>query len=87
MKIALARWPRLLKRLDADVDHIPNVITACCVLHNICEVHGETFVNSWMDNIPNCMEEPYSNPTPDTTDTSHDDVKVIQSALVKHFSR
>lgn len=82
-----ARWHRLLKRLDADVDHIPNIITASCVLHNICEVHGETFMNSWMDDIPNSMEEPHSNPTADTTDTVLHDAKIIQSALVKHFSR
>ena len=43
-----AGWCHLLKRLDADIDHIPNTITACCVLHNVCEVYGETCVNRWM---------------------------------------
>ena len=41
-----------------DVHHIPNIITACCVLHNIGEVHDETFVNSWMDDVPDDTEEP-----------------------------
>lgn len=44
-------------------------------------------MNSWMDDIPNSMEEPHSNPTADTTDTVLHDAKIIQSALVKHFSR
>lgn len=32
-----------MKRLDVDIMNVPNVITACCVLHNICEVEGEVF--------------------------------------------
>ena len=30
----------MLKRLDVDVS---DVVTACCVLHIICEVNGEGF--------------------------------------------
>jgi len=36
-----ARWRRVSKRLDADIDNIPTIITACCMLHNMCEVHRE----------------------------------------------
>ncbi|CAM5100050.1 unnamed protein product [Natator depressus] len=32
-----ARWCSLLTRLDLSKTSIPTVITACCVLHNICE--------------------------------------------------
>ena len=35
-----ARWRRLMKRNDMNIDNIPCVITACCILHNMCEVHG-----------------------------------------------
>jgi hypothetical protein len=35
------RWRCLLKRLDVDIGDVPELVTACCVLHNICEVHGE----------------------------------------------
>ena len=70
-----------------DVDHIPNIITACCVLHNICGVHGETFVNSWMDDVPDDTEELHSNATCETIDSVSHDAKAIQSALVKHFSK
>ena len=55
-----ARWRRLLKKLDVDVDHIPKIITACCVLHNLCEVHGETFVSNWMEDVPNDTFKSYS---------------------------
>ncbi|CAM5130584.1 unnamed protein product, partial [Natator depressus] len=32
-----ARWRSLLTHLDLSETNIPTVITACCVLHNICE--------------------------------------------------
>ena len=43
-----ARWRRLMKRNDMSTEHIPTVITACCILHNICEIHGEYFNDSWL---------------------------------------
>ena len=30
-------------------DHIPLVISACCVLHNLSEIHGESFNNRWIE--------------------------------------
>ncbi|CAM2110865.1 unnamed protein product [Caretta caretta] len=42
-----ARWRSLLTRLDLSETNIPTVITACCVLHNICESKGETFMAGW----------------------------------------
>ena len=43
-----ARWRRLMKRNDMSTENIPTVITACCILHNICEIHGEYFNDSWL---------------------------------------
>ena len=80
-----ARWRRLLKRLDTDVDNIPNIITACCVLHNMCEVLGESFVDSWMEDVPN--DSLHSHFCDDNEDSTVSDAKMIQNALVKHFSR
>ena len=36
-----ARWRRLTKRNDMDVCNVPRIVTACCILHNICEIHGD----------------------------------------------
>ena len=36
-----------MERNDMSTEHIPTVITACCILHNICEIHGEYFNDSW----------------------------------------
>nr|XP_048685785.1 uncharacterized protein LOC125626624 [Caretta caretta]XP_048685786.1 uncharacterized protein LOC125626624 [Caretta caretta] len=42
-----ARWRSLLTRLDLSTTNIPIVIAACCVLHDICESKGETFMAGW----------------------------------------
>ena len=43
-----ARWCSLLRRNDMNIDNIPYVIIAACVLHNICEVHYENFNDAWL---------------------------------------
>ena len=30
---------------------LPKLVAACCVLHNVCEIHGETFDEEWMSDI------------------------------------
>jgi len=43
------RWRSLLKRNDIRIDHMTTLVTACCVLHNICEVHQDSFDEQWLD--------------------------------------
>ena len=47
------RWRCLLKRLDVDVRDASELVAACCVLHNICEVHGDTFDDDWLNGVDN----------------------------------
>ncbi|CAM5085083.1 unnamed protein product [Eretmochelys imbricata] len=42
-----ACWRSLVTWLDLSETNIPIVIAACCVLHNICESKGETFMAGW----------------------------------------
>ena len=42
------RWRCLLKRNDILTCDVPKLVAACCVLHNMCEIHGETFDEDWM---------------------------------------
>ena len=45
------RWRCLLKRLDIDTCDVPKVVSACCVLHNICETHKEMFDEEWLEGV------------------------------------
>ena len=42
------RWRSLLKRNDMRLDYLCNAVIACCVLHNICEVHQDAFDEQWL---------------------------------------
>ena len=56
-----ARWRRLSKQMEIHIDNVPHVVAACCVLHNMCEVHGDTFNEEWLQDN-----------SPDDTDVTHD---------------
>ena len=43
------RWRCLLKRLDIDLEFVPELVPACCVLHNICEVNGDPCNSDWLE--------------------------------------
>ena len=42
------RWRCLLKRNDIVIRDLPKLVATCCVLHNLCEIHGEIFNEEWM---------------------------------------
>lgn len=46
-----ARWRRLMKQNDMDVSRVPLVVLACCILHNICEVHGDSCSCTWLEDM------------------------------------
>ena len=43
------RWRCLLKPLEQMIENIPDIIITCCVLHNICQDHGEEILE---ENLP-----------------------------------
>ena len=45
------RWRCLLKRLDIDVRDASELVAACCIFDNICEVHGDTFIDDWLNGV------------------------------------
>ncbi|KAI8516593.1 hypothetical protein Bbelb_051740 [Branchiostoma belcheri] len=54
------RWRCLSGELKIDLDRVPTVVTACCILHNVCEQHGENYFNHW--NIPAAAYNPQVRP-------------------------
>ena len=43
--ILKARWRCLLKRLDNEIENVSSVIVTCCVLHNICQIYKDNYVD------------------------------------------
>ena len=79
------RWRRLMKRNDMCIENIPTVITAACILHNVCEIHGETFNESWLREV----ETSNVYPQPEASiarDGRGDRPKQVRDALVSYFS-
>ncbi|XP_018586601.1 protein ANTAGONIST OF LIKE HETEROCHROMATIN PROTEIN 1-like isoform X2 [Scleropages formosus] len=46
-----ARWQCLHKRNDCSLDLVPTMILTCCILHNVCEVHRDAFVDEWLEAV------------------------------------
>ena len=74
------RWRCLSKRLDVDVSDVPRLVAACCTLHNICEVHGDTFDEEWLEGVEAVGEA-------DTAETGSQSVsgESIRRALMAYF--
>ena len=41
------RWRCLLKRNDTSQQYLVQIVAACCILHNVCEVHHDGFDDNW----------------------------------------
>ncbi|XP_037341553.1 uncharacterized protein LOC119227158 [Pungitius pungitius] len=46
-----ARWQCLSKRNDCGLDVLPTMVLACCILHNMCEAHGDAFEAKWQAEV------------------------------------
>ena len=69
-----------MKRIDTDIDNVPHVITACCILHNMCEVHGDSFNELWLEDVDMSTQPEVSH-----SGGSGTAGKTIRDALVKYY--
>ena len=81
-----ARWRRLMKRNDMHISHIPTVTAAACILHNMCEVHGERFNDAWLQDMICSGCNSSESPTSACRDGPSERPKQIRDALVHYFS-
>ncbi|XP_065427403.1 uncharacterized protein LOC135976296 [Chrysemys picta bellii] len=79
-----ARWRSLLTRLDISQTNIPIVITACCVLHNLCESKGEMFMAGW-EAEANRLASDYAQPDTRAIRTAQQGALRIREALKTSF--
>ena len=66
------------------VKNVPNVIAAACVLHNMCEIHGDAFDESWATMENDNPSQPKPGNTTASTITSAG--STIREALIQHFN-
>ena len=74
------RWRSLLKRKDMKLDYLCTAVTACCILHNICEEHHDEFDEQWLDDVDESSIPSSSGSTlPSTSGSS------IRNAFANYF--
>ena len=74
-----------MKKNDVHIENVQFVIAASCVLHNICEVHGESFDDNWVNSKNDAeFEQPDGSHFPRT---STNRPAGIRDALVRHFAQ
>jgi len=61
------------------VKNVPIVIAAACVLHNMCEIHGKKFSESWANSVPDDSDLLVHSST-------HRRSTSIREALVQYFN-
>jgi hypothetical protein len=51
------RWRMLLKRIDMPLRTIPDIVTTCLCLHNLCIIHGDEFDLNWAKSAEEDMKK------------------------------
>ena len=41
-------WKGLSKQIHMDIENVPHITAACCALHNVCGIHGDSFYDEWL---------------------------------------
>ncbi|XP_071345501.1 uncharacterized protein [Trachinotus anak] len=76
------RWRCFLKRNDSKLELAKKMALTCCVLHNICEEHGDNFSEEHPDR--NVIIQPPLQALPDHGNPEGAD---IRAALMQYFNR
>ncbi|XP_069757269.1 putative nuclease HARBI1 [Narcine bancroftii] len=76
------RWRCLAKRLDICTSFVSDVVVACCVLHNICEINKEHFLPEWNTELPDLPEEPERVANQDAQAQSHQAIREAIMSLL-----
>ncbi|XP_033114486.1 protein ALP1-like [Anneissia japonica] len=77
------RWRSIYKLNESMVENIVHLVTAACVLHNLCEVERDV-IDFNIENVPPDIQ-PIGNDQPPVKDMNNS--QAYRNALVRHFSR
>lgn len=79
------RFQRVLKRVDMSVESTCYVVAASCILHNICELRKDAFLEEWLEDIQNAVEQPEDIPLGIHERQTERDAANIRDALALYF--
>ena len=67
-----------------NVRNVPHVVTACCVLHNICEMFNDSIPELWFHADMDIDQPPTAVTREDTTDETN--ATTIRNTLINYYS-
>ena len=76
------RWRCLRTRLAVSVTEVPELVGACCILHNICQLHGEGFDTQWFED---CEHDSPNDPAPSVSRLGGGSGDRVRTALTEYF--
>ena len=77
------RWRCLLKRMDFKLQNVPPIVSSCVVLHNICEMYGDTCREEWIDHTPPDESVPVRTIIP----TGNSEAHIIRDAIMHYLNQ
>ena len=77
------RFRRFLKRVDMSVESATYTVAASCVVHNICELRRDDFLQEWLDDVREGNNQP-DNVVPQRLD-HESDASIIRNTLAEYF--
>lgn len=80
-----ARWQCLSKRNDCGLDVVPTMILACCILHNVCESHGDAFKAEWQEEVAEAESPQPSHKQLPSTSTDHSPAEEVRQLFCDYF--
>ncbi|MGH0140392.1 UNVERIFIED_CONTAM: hypothetical protein FKN15_005153 [Acipenser sinensis] len=82
-----SRWQIVLKCMELDRGITPQVVMACCVLHNVCEAQEEVFLQEWMVPVRDAdSRHPQPPPPPTTGSQVNAQTCAIRDALLERIT-
>ncbi|XP_014238970.1 putative nuclease HARBI1 [Trichogramma pretiosum] len=79
-----SRFPILCQMLDLSYKVVPQVIGACCVIHNICEVNDDPFFEEWLLEA-DAMLRKYPQPDMNFTGNEIDSQTLFERDVLKDY--
>lgn len=40
-----------MKKMDVSILRVPTIVSSCCVLHNLCTLQGDDFLEDWREEV------------------------------------